>query len=129
MATEATRSGVYDQEGRPLPITLNDADQRFGIVRVETYYEHLAGRVTAGPWVRASERGVAIAGITDYLPRIEAPTLLVYGSEGVYYHKYRALGESRIRTVHVEMIADSGSFTQQDNPEATAAVLSRFFSA
>jgi pimeloyl-ACP methyl ester carboxylesterase len=126
LAREAQRPGVYDKDGQPVPRSLHDIGRRFGIVRRETHDEQNLSRAAAGPWVRASERGAGVSGIVDYLPRVDAPTLLVYGSAGSY-HDFRAVGESRLKAVRVEIVPESGSFTHQDNPEYTARLMVSFF--
>ncbi len=123
----AARGTNYDATDLPV---MRDAGQvsRFGSIDPSVTDEHNRSRAIAGRWVRASERGVALAGITDYLPRITAPTLLIYGDHG-NYREFRSVGEAKIRSVKTELIAESGAFTQQDRPRETAAVINAFLDA
>jgi pimeloyl-ACP methyl ester carboxylesterase len=114
----------YDAHDLPLP---RSAEQlaRFGSGDLAIVAEQNESRALAGRWVRASERGVALAGIADYLPGIEAPTLLIYGERG-NYREFEQVGRERIARVSVELIKDSGAFTQQERPEETARVINAF---
>jgi pimeloyl-ACP methyl ester carboxylesterase len=97
----------------------------FGKISPNVLDEQNASRAQAGLWVRASERGVGMAGVADYLPRIACPTLLVYGDSGSYL-KFEEVGRAKLKDVRVEKIADTGSFVQQEKPVETAAILNRF---
>ncbi len=98
---------------------------RFGSVDPRINDAANRSRAKAGVWVRPSERGVAVAGVEDYLPRVAAPTLLIYADRGLY-RQWEAVGRARLRQVTVERIADTGSFTHQEKPAETAAALNRF---
>ena len=99
---------------------------RFGTTP-EINEEQNASRKAAGLWIRPSERGVFTAGITDYLPRIKAGTLLVYGNgnQGVYQvYREKALRLlPRVRTVDVD---GAGAFLHQQKPAETAALIADF---
>jgi len=120
----AVRGVNYDQSDLPLMRTPAQV-ARFGSLDPAVTEENNRSRAIAGHWVRASERGVAVAGISDYLPRITAPTLLVYGERG-NYREFQSVGEDRIRSARAVIIADSGAFTQQEQPGATVAAIEPF---
>lgn len=103
-----------------------EINQRIGISQREAYEEQELSRKTAGGWVRASQRGAGVSGITEYLSRVNAPTLLVYGANGGY-RNFSAVGQARLKSARVEIVPESGSFTQQDNPEYTANLMLSFF--
>jgi pimeloyl-ACP methyl ester carboxylesterase len=118
------RKTNYDADDVPV---MRSAAQvaRFGSSDPAVIEEHNRSRALAGRWVRASERGVALAGIADYLPAITARTLLIYGEHG-NYREFQSVGEARIRSVRTRIIADSGAFTQQERPVETAAAINAF---
>lgn len=117
----------FTSDGTPLPRSFAQT-KKFGILDPRVNDEMNRSRAAAGPWVRASSRGVALADIPAYLPRIEAPTLIL-NSEGSNYRRYEEVARARIRDVRFETIAQSGAFTHQEQPAATAAVLTRFLAA
>jgi pimeloyl-ACP methyl ester carboxylesterase len=121
---DAEPPGTYDAQGNPLPRPFSNTNARFGMTE-EINSELNASRAVAGPWARSSERGVGIAGIADYLPRITARTLLVYGGTGAYL-KYRDVGLANLRDAHAVAIPDTGSFPHQQKPAETAAALMEF---
>jgi pimeloyl-ACP methyl ester carboxylesterase len=116
--------GTYTATGEPLPRTAEQM-ARFGTFDRAVLDEQNESRAAAGRWVRPSERGVGAMGVVDYLPRVAAPTLLVYGARG-HYLQYEEIGRRLLNDVRVEHIADAGSFVQQEQPAATAAVLDSF---
>ena len=52
-------------------------------------------RAKAGLWLRSCERGVGRVGVTDYLPLVKAPTLLINADRG-RYAKYAEVGKRLI---------------------------------
>ncbi|MDX2224668.1 MAG: alpha/beta hydrolase [Rhodospirillaceae bacterium] len=118
-------SPYFGPNGEPRPRPWDDAVKNFGMVDPATNDEMFASRVAAGEWASASERGVAMAGVADYLPRITAPTLLIYGANGGY-KQFEAVGRAGLKDVAVATIPAAGSFAHQDNPAATARVLRAF---
>ncbi len=90
--------------------------------------EHEAGSAKAGAWLRPSERGVGRVGVTDYLPRITAPTLLVNADRGNYV-KYGEVGARLIRDSRRVTIPGAGSFVHQEKPAETAAAINAFLDA
>ncbi|HWU02565.1 MAG TPA: alpha/beta hydrolase [Novosphingobium sp.] len=97
----------------------------FATMDPQVAIEHEAGRARAGMWLRPSERGVGRVGVTDYLPRIAAPTLLINADRGNYV-KYAEVGMRLIPHARRATIAGAGSFVHQEQPEATAALMVPF---
>ncbi len=120
----AMRKINYNEDDSPLMRTAAQV-ARFGSSDPAVIEENNRSRAIAGRWVRASERGVALAGIADYLPAIRARTLLIYGQRG-NYREFQAAGEARIRSVRTQIIADAGAFTHQERPVETAEAINRF---
>jgi pimeloyl-ACP methyl ester carboxylesterase len=121
---DAASAKQFDAQGLPLPRTQAQV-AAFGTNDPKILAEQNDSRAQAGLWVRASERGVGLAGVEDYLPRIACPSLLVYGDRGTYL-KFEDVGRAKLRDVRVEKIPDTGSFVQQEKPAETAAILNKF---
>jgi pimeloyl-ACP methyl ester carboxylesterase len=124
---DAVAPGTYDAQGIPLPRPFAKTNSTFGMTE-QINDELNASRAIAGTWAQSSERGVAIAGIADYLPRITARTLLMYGSTGSYL-KFQELGLAKIHDARAVTIPDSGSFPHQQKPVETAAAFMEFLAA
>jgi pimeloyl-ACP methyl ester carboxylesterase len=122
---DAQTAKSYDDQDRPLPRPFAETAERFGIKDPVINDEQNASRAVAGPWVRASERGVGHAGIIDYLPQIVAPTLLMYGALGGY-KQFEAVGLANIPKVKSVHIPNASSFAHQDQPAATAQFIMDF---
>lgn len=122
----AEPAGQYDADWNPLPRTFEQVNNTFGITR-QINEEMNASRAAAGRWVRSSQRGVALADLPSYLPRIAASTLLVYGSTGPY-PRFRETGLALVPNAKAATIADGGSFVHQARPAETAKVLLDFLS-
>jgi pimeloyl-ACP methyl ester carboxylesterase len=122
----AEPAGLYDKDWNPLPRSFERVNDTFGMTR-QIADEMNASRAAAGRWVRSSQRGVALADLPAYLPRIGAPTLLVYGSTGPY-PKFRETGLARIRHAKAATIANGGSFVHQQKPQETAKTIIDFLS-
>jgi len=90
--------------------------------------ELAASTARAGEWARPSERGVGRVGVTDYLPRVAAPTLLVNADRG-NYAKYAEVGMRLIPHARRVTIADAGSFVHQEKPVETATAINAFLSS
>ncbi|MDX2143030.1 MAG: alpha/beta hydrolase [Rhodospirillaceae bacterium] len=118
----------YDAEGRPLPRPDADLVKRFGVSDPAINDEQNRSRAKAGVWVRPSERGVGHAGLTDYLPRITAPTLLMYGEKGGY-KQFEAVGKAGLKNVRSVLVPGGSSFAHQDQPVATARMAMEFLAA
>ena len=123
-AMDAEVRATFGPNWEPLPRPAEEL-VRFGSIDPEVIAETNLSRAKAGVWVRPSERGVGVVGVDRYLPRIAAPTLLVYADRGLY-RKWEAVGRAKLRDVTVEHIAETGSFTHQEKPAETAAALKRF---
>jgi pimeloyl-ACP methyl ester carboxylesterase len=126
LAAFDARDGDYDAGGYPLPRSAQAMARRFGTTP-EINDEQNASRAAAGLWIRPSERGVFTCGLTDYLPRITARTLLVYGkgNEGVY-QVYRDKALRLLPHAHSIDVPGAGAFLHQQKPNETAALLSSF---
>jgi pimeloyl-ACP methyl ester carboxylesterase len=121
------QTALYDKNGLPVPTPRELLKSIFGTVHTSPIWEEgVESRKAAGLWIQPSERGVAVTDLPGALKRIEAPTLLVYGQFDNTYLRFRAAAEAALRNSRTEIVPDAGSFVVQDNPQATAAVLSRF---
>jgi pimeloyl-ACP methyl ester carboxylesterase len=87
--------------------------------------EQIASRAAAGAWLRPSERGVGYVGVTDYLPRIKAPTLLVNADRGQYV-RHIETGKRLIPNTTSVVIPGAGSFVHQEKPAEVAAAMNAF---
>lgn len=117
--------GYYDANGVPQTRPFEEIQKSFGVESRSVYEEQNASRAKGGAWVRASLRGVGNGGVANYLPRITAPTLLIYGERGTY-HSYEKVGKEKLKRVRSVFIPNTGSFTHQENPRETEKVLLSF---
>ncbi|MBL8631214.1 MAG: alpha/beta hydrolase [Rhodospirillaceae bacterium] len=115
----------YDSEWRPLARPLEVATKTFGVKDQAINDEQNASRAKAGSWVRASERGVGHAGVVNYLPRITASTLLMYGENG-NYKNFEPVGLSKIPKARSFHVPNASAFAHQDQPAGTAAAMLAF---
>ncbi len=120
-----TADKTWGPGNQPLVRPFEETAKVFGFTDRAIHEEQNASRAKAGPWVRPSFLGVGVGRVVTYLPRITAPTLLIYGANGGY-HQFREAGLAGLRDGRAVVIPDVGSFTQQDNPAATARVLIDF---
>ncbi len=118
----------FDAAGMPIVRKFEDVQKRFGFTDRAVHEEQNASRAKAGAWVAPSERGVGHAGVVNYLPRITADTLLIYGERGGY-KEFEAPGKAGLKKVRSVHIPNAGSFTHQDNPTETAKVVLEFLTA
>ncbi len=118
---------IYDAQGKPLPRSAETWMKTFG-VNPALVDGMNRSRAAAGRWIRASERGVAREGLTELLPRIEAPTLLIYSDQGTYL-RHRLTAERLIRNVRTATITGAGSFVHQQKPAETAGAIRGFLRA
>jgi pimeloyl-ACP methyl ester carboxylesterase len=123
----AVMPGAFTPEGRPLPRTAADF-AKFGPMRAAVIADQNDSRAAAGLWLRPCERGAGRLGISSYLPRIEAPTLVMNAAAG-HYVQYIPVAERLIRDVRFITVPESGVFMHQEQPEVTAAHLRDFFGA
>ncbi len=115
---------IYDAQGKPLPRSAETWMKTFGVS--PAWVDDMnRSRAAAGRWIRASERGVAREGLTELLPRIEAPTLLIYSDQGTYL-RHRVTAERLIRNVRTATISGAGSFVHQEKPTETALAIREF---
>lgn len=122
--SDAENQPYFTKDWIPLKRSLADV-ARFGNLDPKINDEENRSRAVAGAWVRPTERGVGLAGIARYLPRVQAPTLLVYGDRGLYT-RFEAVGKAGLAKVEVAHIPNCGSFTYQEKPLETAGVLNSF---
>lgn len=87
--------------------------------------EHDESSARAGAWLRPAERGVGRVGVTDYLPRVQAPTLIVTADRGSYA-KYGEVGLRLLPRAKLEVVRNAGSFVHQERPAETAALVNSF---
>jgi pimeloyl-ACP methyl ester carboxylesterase len=128
-AVDAGQGKLFDAAGNPRPTTAEQLVTTFGIVHPEAInIDGNLSRRAAGHWIQPSERGVALADIKGTLPRVTAPTLLLYGEKDKAYLKFRAGAEAALAHSRTEIVPDAGAFVMQDNPPATGAILRRFVS-
>jgi pimeloyl-ACP methyl ester carboxylesterase len=118
---------VYAEDGSPLPRSRESAMATFDMGAAFAD-EMNRSRAAAGKWIRASERGVRREGLDGLLPRIEAPTLLVYSDKGTYL-RHRITAEGLIRDVRLATITGAGSFVHQEKPVETARAIREFLRA
>lgn len=102
-----------------------ERNRLFGTLDPRVNEEHERSSAIAGGWLRACERGVGRVVVTDYLPRIVAPTLLLNADRG-RYAKYAEVGLRLIPHARAAVIADAGSFVHQEKPRETAAAITAF---
>lgn len=114
----------YARDGKPLPPS-DEQNRLFGTTDPRVIREQGLSRERAGLWLRACERGVGRVGVTDYLPRIMAPTLLINADRG-RYTKYAAVGMRLIPGAQSVMIRDAGSFVHQERPIEVAQAMNAF---
>ena len=126
-AIDVGEQGFYTPQGAPLPLETALSVKAFGLVHGEKInVEQNASRKRAGQWIRPSQRGVALTDFTRLMPRIDAPTLLLYGARDKSFIAYREGAEAALKTVRTVFVPDAGAFAQQDNPAASARLLSDF---
>jgi pimeloyl-ACP methyl ester carboxylesterase len=118
---------VYEPDGDPLPRSPESAMRTFGMSAAFTAQMNRS-RAAAGRWIRASERGVRREGLAELLPRIEAPTLLVYSDTGTYV-RHRITAEKLLRNRRTATIPGAGSFVHQEKPAETARAIRDFLRA
>ena len=118
--------GTWGPNDEPQTRPWEDQKKRFGIADKSTYEEQVASRAKAGPWVRPAQRGVANGGVIDYLARVTAPTLLIYGEVPNQYSEYEKPGLATAKRGRAVHIPKAGAFAHQDNPRATEQALLEF---
>ena len=125
LVNDVDQPGTWGPNGEPLPRSFEEQKKRFGFTDIKIHEENEASRKKAGLWVRASERGVGAHNIVAELPKITAPTLLIYGERGGY-HQYEKPGLAGLKRVRSVTIPNAGSHTHQDDPRATEKVALAF---
>jgi pimeloyl-ACP methyl ester carboxylesterase len=126
VAFDRPRTGViYDADDLPIPTAPEQTRKSFGMVDPRVHDELMLGRARAGAWVRSCERGVLFEGVGAFLSGVKAPTLLMYGTGGIY-KRFEAASLARLADGRSVTIPDAGSFAHQDNPIGTAQALTSF---
>ncbi|QLC26402.1 alpha/beta hydrolase [Parasphingopyxis algicola] len=117
----ARRDGIYDSD-----FSYETVDAMFSLTR-ETYDEFVLSQRAAGDWKDPNIRGVALSGPMQFLPRSDAPTMLLYGGRGTIYSKYAPEAQRLRPDIRIETVSDCGSFVHQDRPDETYALMRDFF--
>ncbi len=118
-AADARAAALYLPDDRPRPRTGEEMERLFGVRDPAVQADMEAARLSAGRWIRPSWRGVSLADVEGWLPRITASTTLLYGDRGGY-RQFEAVARARLPHISVGVIEDSGSFPHQEQPELTA---------
>ena len=119
----------YTASGDPAPLCARQLVTVFGTTHPERIVADMnESRALAGRWVQPSERGVAITDIRGLCRKVDAPTLLLYGSNNRDYLPFRAAAAAALQRSETAFVPDAGAFVMQDNPPATVAILNRFLS-
>ena len=125
-ARASERPGWFDEKGRPLPRDSAENARISGTLDPSIGEELNASRWRAGRWVRWGERGVALAGVAGLLPRVQAPTLLLYGERDPLIAMFEEKALAALPDGRAAHIPDTGRFPHQESPAETAAVLVAF---
>jgi len=126
-AIDVGEQGFYTAAGDPIPLETALSVKAFGLVHgARINAEQNASRARAGQWIRPSQRGVALTDFTRLMPRIAAPTLLLYGARDTNFIAFRAGAEAALEIVRTAIVPDAGAFAQQDNPAASARLIAAF---
>lgn len=113
--------------GEGEPRSHADLQKMFGTLDPRISEDQAAANERAGAWKRSCERGVARLGIEQYLTSIAAPALLISADRGTYL-RYTEVARKHIANLKVAMIAETGSFVQQEQPVKVAAAIEDFLS-
>ena len=124
LAADPNAPSSYTKAGDPLPPT-DQQNRLFGTMDPRVIHEQGLSRAKAGLWLRSCERGVGRVGVTDYLPRIKAPTLLINADRG-RYTKYAEVGKRLIPNAQAVVIRKAGSFVHQEKPAEVARAMNAF---
>ncbi|MBT0669521.1 alpha/beta fold hydrolase [Novosphingobium profundi] len=121
------RDGQFSAEGDPLPTDAALSKAVFHLDHArEIAAEQNASRRVAGHWIRPQERGVALTDFTRLMPRITAPTLLLYGARDTYFLAYRDEALGHLRQGRSIVLPDVSGFPVQDSPVRTGEALAAF---
>jgi pimeloyl-ACP methyl ester carboxylesterase len=118
---------MFDAAGNPLPTDPALLTQMFGIRDpAQINEEGTLSRKAAGHWLQPSERGVGLVDIQALMRRIEAPTLLLYGDRDPTYVRWAKDAHAALKHGAIQYVPNSGAFVLQENPAATADILTTF---
>ncbi len=125
-ALELERPGWFDEQGRPLPRDAAENARISGTLDPAIGEELNASRWQAGRWVQWGERGVALADVAELLPRVQAPTLLLYGERDPLIAMFEEKALAALPDGRAVHIPDTGRFPHQERPAEAAAALASF---
>jgi pimeloyl-ACP methyl ester carboxylesterase len=125
-ALELERPGWFDEDGRPLPRDAAENARISGTLDPAIGDELNASRWQAGRWVQWGERGVALANVAGVLPRVQAPTLLLYGERDPLIATFEKPSLAALPDGRAAHVPDTGRFPHQESPAETAAALLSF---
>lgn len=120
------RSGFYTADGLPVPRDAVLVARISGTQDLAIVEEMNASRAAAGRWVLKSERGVGLADFPALLPRVAAPTLLVYGERDPLIERFEQATLTALRHASSVHIPEAGRFPPQEQPRRTAAAITAF---
>ncbi len=124
---DADARGQFGPHWEPLPRPPADV-AAVGFKDPAVLKEDNESRARTGVWLRPAERGVALVGVTDYMPRVQCPTLVVITDHG-RYARYGEVAKATMKDVAVVVIPGSGSFIHQEKPAEAAAAINAFLDA
>jgi pimeloyl-ACP methyl ester carboxylesterase len=123
-ALDASVRANFGPNWEPLPRPPEDVAM-VGFNDQTVLQEDNESRARTGIWLRPAERGVAVVGVTDYMPRVQCPTFVLLADHGRYV-KYGATAKALMKTVEVQYISNSGSFIHMERPVEAAAAINAF---
>jgi pimeloyl-ACP methyl ester carboxylesterase len=117
-----TAPALWGEGDLPLPRPFDVIARQLGVHDPEVHAEMNASRGQAGPWVRASWRGVALGEVAGRLPHITARTLVLFGERLPPRPEVRA-AVATMSNAQLALIPNAGAFPHQENPQAVAEAL------
>lgn len=124
---DADARGQFGPNWEPLPRPPADV-AAVGFKDPAVLREDNESRARTGVWLRPAERGVALVGVTDYMPRVQCPSLVVITDHG-RYARYGEVAKATMKDVKVVVVPGSGSFIHQERPAEAAAAINGFLDA
>ncbi|NKB44610.1 MAG: alpha/beta fold hydrolase [Alphaproteobacteria bacterium] len=124
-AATAIANGYFDENENPQPREHAYMEDAFGMRNPAHMEEQTLSRHAAGRWIQPSARGVGLFDYLAILPRIEAPVLVTYGTNG-NYGRFSEPAIALMKNGRAEGIPDASAFPHQDKPEETATTIMTF---
>ncbi|MDG2244096.1 MAG: alpha/beta hydrolase [Rhodospirillaceae bacterium] len=124
-AAKAIADGLFDSNEVPLPRPHSFMENIFGMRDPAHMEEMTLSRQAAGRWIQPCARGVALYDYLSILPRIDAPVLMAYGTNG-NYGRFAEPAIALMKNGQSEAIQDASAFPHQDKPEDTATSIMSF---